>query len=98
MTALLLSLASCTGMDIISILRKKQQRVTAFHINIKAEQAEQYPKRFLRIELECVVRGYDVAPNAVARSIELSQTKYCGAVASLKPEIVFTYRIEEEDI
>ena len=95
---LLTSLAACTAMDVISILQKKRQRVTAFHINVRATRADEFPKRLVKSELELVVCGYDVAPEAVARSIELSQTKYCSVSASLNAEIVTTYRIEPETI
>jgi len=96
--ALLTSLAACTGMDVISILKKKRQRVTGLTINVKATRAQEPPKSVLKAELEYVVRGYDVAPEAVARAIELSQTKYCSVSASLKGEIVTTYRIEPETV
>jgi len=96
MEALLLSLASCTGMDVISILRKKRQVVTGFWVHARGIRAEEHPKRFVRIELEYVVRGRDVSEAAVARSIELSKTKYCGVTASLNAEIVHSYRIETE--
>ncbi len=96
--ALLCSLAACSGMDVISILRKKRQRVTGFCVNVKATRAQEYPKWVMKAELEYVVRGYDVAPEAVARAIELSQTKYCAVAASLKGEVVTSYRIEPETV
>lgn len=96
--ALLISLGGCTGMDVISILKKKKQRVTGFHIEIRGSQAEDFPHRFTRIELEYVVRGRDISEQAVARSIELSQSKYCSVKATLNCEVVYTYRIEQEPV
>ncbi len=96
MEALLLSLGGCTGMDVISVLLKKRQQVTGFRVNVKGIRAEEHPRRYVRIELEYVVRGRNVSPQAVERAIELSQTKYCGVTASLNSEIVHAYRIEEE--
>ena len=96
MEALLLSLAGCTAMDVISILSKKRQRVTGFHVNVEGTQAEEHPRRFVRIELEYILRGHDLSDRAVARSIELSQTKYCGVTASLNSQVTYTYRIESE--
>ncbi|MBM3187803.1 MAG: OsmC family protein [Chloroflexi bacterium] len=96
MEALLISLASCTGMDVISVLQKKRQQVTAFRVEAKGIRAAEHPRRYVRIELEFVVRGWDVAESAVARSIELSQEKYCGVTASLNCEVVSRYRIEQE--
>jgi putative redox protein len=94
MEALLLSLAGCTGMDVVSILQKKQQHVTGLHINLRGMQAEEYPKRFTRIELEFVLRGPDITAPAVERAIALSMDKYCSVRATLNSEVVPTYRIE----
>lgn len=94
MEMVLLGVAGCTGMDVISILQKKRQQVTAFHLNIKGLRAAEHPRSYTRIEVEYVVRGHAIAPEAVARAIELSQTKYCSVMASLKAEIVTSFRIE----
>ena len=95
MEALLVSLAGCTGMDVISILQKKRQQVTGFTMNVRGTRADEHPRRYVRIELEYVVKGHDVQEQAVARSIELSQEKYCGVTATLNAEVVHTFRIEE---
>ena len=96
MEALLISLASCTGLDVISILQKKRQRVTAFQVQVTGVRADEHPRRYVRIELAFIVRGWDVDEAAVARSIELSQTKYCGVTASLSCEVTSRYHIEPE--
>lgn len=96
MEALLVSLAGCTGMDVISILQKKRQQVTGLQMNVRGTRADEHPRRYVRIELEYVVRGHDVQEQAVIRAIELSQEKYCGVTASLNAEIVHSFRIEAE--
>ena len=96
MEALLLSLAGCTGMDVISILQKKRQRVTGLRLSLKGTRADEHPRRYVRIEIEYVVRDWEVSPEAVARSIELSQTQYCSVRATLNCELITTYRIEQE--
>ncbi len=80
---LLLALGSCTGMDVISILRKKRQVITGYTINIYANLAKEYPKTYTEIMVEHIVQGHGVNPDAVARSIELSVTKYCPVNALL---------------
>lgn len=97
MECLLIGLASCTGMDVISILRKKRQEVTNFRVEVEGVRAEEPPKRYEEITLHYIVRGPDVSEEAVARSIELSQTKYCGVTASLNSEIDYDYTIESEN-
>ncbi len=92
---LLLALGSCTGMDVISILRKKRQKVTHYSVNVYANLAKDYPKTYTEILVEHVVGGEDVDPAAVARSLELSITKYCPVHALLAraTHVEHVYRI-----
>jgi putative redox protein len=78
-----IGLAGCTAMDVISILRKKRQDVTAFEVQVHADRAPEFPKVFTNIIVEYIVEGHNVEPAAVERSIELSATKYCPALAML---------------
>jgi putative redox protein len=80
---LLVSLGTCTGMDVISILRKKRQVVTAYTVNVYATEATEHPKVYTSILVEHVVSGPKVDEAAVARAIELSITKYCPVHALL---------------
>src|SRR5262249_14802801 len=84
---LLVALAGCQAMDVISILRKKQQRVTAYEVDIEGERREQHPRRFIRIGLVHRLTGHDLSAEAIAHAIELSQTKYCSVTASLDPSL-----------
>ena len=95
---LLLSLGSCTGADVISVLRKKRERVTSYRIELRGERRQEHPRSFRRIEVKHIVTGYGVAAKSVARAIELSTEKYCSVAATIRPtaEIVSTYEIHEE--
>lgn len=91
-------LAACTGMDVVSILEKKRQDVRGLEIVVHAEQREdEFPKIYTRIELEYVVSGFGVKPEAVARAVELSEEKYCSVGGMLRPtvDIVTSYRVVE---
>ena len=77
------SLAGCTAMDVISILTKKKQDVTAFEVKVHAEQAQEFPKVFTRAVISYLITGHAVDEAAVLRAIELSETKYCPAQAML---------------
>jgi putative redox protein len=92
---LLIGLAGCTAMDVVSILQKKRQTLSGLKVNVTADRADEHPRVYTRIHLEYVVTGSDVDPRAVERSIELSQTKYCPASAMLgqAAEITTSYRI-----
>ena len=95
---LLVGLCGCTGMDVVSILKKKRQPFTGLQVRATAERAEEHPKVFTEIHLEFVVTGDEVDPEAVERSIELSQTKYCPASAMLGEAVPITtsFRIKKE--
>lgn len=94
---LLLSLAGCTASDVVSFLQKKRVKLDDFEINISAETTEEHPRVFTKIDLEYVFYGDNIAEKDVERSIELSQTKYCGVTAMLEKamQINPTYRIEK---
>jgi putative redox protein len=83
MELLLVGLAGCTGMDVISILRKKRQQVTAYEVRVSGTRAEDPPMVFVEITVEHVVTGHAIQPEAVARAIHLSEERYCGAGAML---------------
>lgn len=95
MEMLLLGTAGCTAMDVVSILQKKRVKVSGFEIHITGQRAEEHPKRYTHIHVEYIVYGTDVKPTDVERSIELSETKYCSAMASLNAQISHSYRIEK---
>ena len=83
MELLAIGLAGCTGMDVISILKKKRQQVTAFEVKVHAVRATVDPKIFTEMEIEYIVTGKAIDPQAVERAVELSETKYCSAQAML---------------
>jgi len=99
MELVLVGLAGCTAMDVISILKMKRQDVTGFEVRAHGLRADDYPKVFTDITLEYVVRGHNIDPKAVERSIELSESKYCSVMGTLKkaPNISTTCRIEEAE-
>jgi putative redox protein len=97
MEMLLLGLGGCTGMDVVSILRKKKQALTGLEIRVEGGKAEEHPQGFEQIRLVYAVRGRGVEEAAVKRAIELSMEKYCSVKATLEgtARIEFSYTIEE---
>jgi putative redox protein len=83
MELLLLGLGGCTGMDVISILRKMRQDVTGYRITLHGERADEHPKVFTDIVVVHDVSGRNLNPEHVRRAIELSATRYCSAAAML---------------
>ena len=78
-----ISLAGCTAMDVISILRKKKQDVTAFDVRVHTEQQNEHPHAFTSAKILYLVSGHQLDEAAVLRAIELSTLKYCPAQAML---------------
>lgn len=96
----LAGIACCTATDVISVLLKKRLQVSSYHVEIHTQRREEHPRRFERIELKHIIRGTDVPADAVARAIELSSTKYCSAIATVRPtaEVVSSFVIEAETV
>ena len=94
MELLLIGLAGCTAMDVISILKKKKQDVTGFEVAVEGLQAAEHPKYYTDITVVYRVTGRSVDPKAVDRAIELSETKYCGASAMLREKANISHRVE----
>jgi putative redox protein len=80
----LVALAGCTAMDVISILSKKRQQVTAFEVKAHGETAKDEPKRFTSFLIEYIVTGKGIDREAVAHAVELSKTKYCTVSNTLR--------------
>ena len=94
-----LALAGCTAMDVISILGKQRQDVTAFDVHIHAERATDYPKVITSAELEYIVVGHGIQENALIIAIDRSVKKYCPVHAMLKAvfPIDLRYSIHEDN-
>jgi putative redox protein len=88
---MVVGLAGCTAMDVISILQKKRQDVTAYEVHARVlERASDHPKVFTHIQVEYVFTGRGLDAQAIERAIQLSEETYCSAQAMLR----HTARIE----
>jgi putative redox protein len=92
--ALLASIVSCSAMDVIDILRKKRQRVTAYEIHMSGERAKEHPRRFLSIACVHRLTGHGLDRQAAEHALELSLEKYCSVSHCLRPDLAVTHRIE----
>ena len=97
MELLLLALGSCTGVDVISILRKKREDVTDYRVELRGERRPEHPRSYSRIEVHHIVTGRNVSEQSIAQAVELSDKKYCSVAATLRPtaEIVSSYEVIE---
>ena len=97
MEMLLVSVAACTGADVISILEKKRQNVSDYKIEISGDRRDEHPRAFTKFHVHHIVYGRDVSEQAVASAVELSDTKYCSVAATVRPaaEITTSFEIIE---
>jgi putative redox protein len=84
MELLLLGVAGCTGMDIVSILQKKNLNLSQFQVKVCGKRAETYPMVFTEIDVTYLLWGESLPFKAVEQAIELSEEKYCSASAMLR--------------
>ncbi|WP_044641924.1 OsmC family protein [Risungbinella massiliensis] len=89
---LLGAVGTCTGIDIVEILRKMRLPLERFDLNVSGERAEEHPRKFTQIHLEYHLSG-DLPADKVKRAIELSVEKYCSVSHSLSAKIHVSYTI-----
>jgi len=90
MELMLMALAGCTGMDVISILEKMHIKYSDFGIEITANKSIEHPKVYTKIFIKYRIWG-EVPEDKFISAIELSQSKYCSASAMLKKAVEITY-------
>lgn len=95
---LLTSLAACSGIDVVNILRRQRQDVRGVEISVTGEQQPDAPWTWVAATLHYTIRGRGLREASVRRAIELSETKYCsiGATIGARTEISSGYTIVEE--
>lgn len=84
MELMLMSVGSCSAVDVIHILKKARQAVTDCYVEVEGQRAETEPKVFTDIHLKFVITGKGMLENQVKRAVELSADKYCSASIMLK--------------
>jgi len=97
---LLVSLASCTAVDVVDILIKKKMPLTSLQITASAEQDADPPWTFRKIHLKYVLSGERLTEKAVAQAIQLSEEKYCSVSSTLRgvAEIITEFEILPEAV
>lgn len=90
---LLSALGGCTGMDVISILKKMKVEVEEFKVTAQTEVSQEHPKVFTKIHIIYDFKGKNLPEDKLKKAVELSQEKYCAVSAMLKKTAPLTYEI-----
>ena len=98
MELMAISLGGCTAMDVVSILRKKRQKITAYEVRVHADVAEKHPKVFTQSAITYDITGKNIDEKAVLRAVQLSADRYCPAQGMLDKvmPIALLYEIYED--
>ncbi|KPK86969.1 MAG: osmotically inducible protein C [Bacteroides sp. SM23_62_1] len=91
---MLVALAGCTGMDLVSLLKKMRVEFDSLNVSVEGTTTDEHPKRFTRMIVIYRLKGMNIDKNKVEKAVELSKEKYCGVAASYKASMDIDYRIE----
>jgi putative redox protein len=89
----LVALAGCTGMDVVSLLKKMRVSYDDFRIEVSGEQTDQHPKVYTDIHLDYIFSGKELDRGKIEKAVTLSQEKYCGAYTMLSKAAAIHTRI-----
>lgn len=98
MEMVLMGLGGCSGIDVLAMLNKSRQRVTAFDIDIDAERAAEIPAVFTRIHMRYRLRGAELDRGKVTRAVALSMQKYCSVTRMLQHTAAMSYEISIDGV
>lgn len=91
---MMFALAGCTGMDVVSILKKMRVEVEDFDIEIQSEMTEEHPKVYSKMHIIYKFKGKDLPQDKIEKAIRLSQDQYCGVSAMYKKAMEITHEIK----
>jgi putative redox protein len=89
----LVSLAGCTGMDVISILKKMRIEPDYFNVAVEGDMTEEHPRYYHKMNVIYEIKGKDIDIEKVEKAVNLSRDRYCGVFALLKQGAEITYEI-----
>lgn len=91
---MLAALAGCSGMDVVSILKKMRVEFTGLNIRIEANVTDEHPKHYDRMHVIYEFTGNDLPMDQLTKAVELSQNRYCGVAFVYKKALEITYEIQ----
>jgi len=94
---MLVALAGCSGMDVVSILKKMRVDFESFNVIIDADLTEEHPKHYTKMHLIYKFKGRNLEFEKLKKAVELSLNSYCGVAAVYKKALDVTYEIQSEE-
>jgi len=94
---MLVSLAGCTGMDVVSILKKMRVDFDDFSVSVEGELTEEHPKYYKHIKVVYKFKGKNLPKEKLEKAVDLSKERYCGVSVLLEKATELTYEIIIEE-
>ncbi len=91
---MMVALGGCTGMDVVSVLRKMRIDFDALNIVIEGDLTEEHPKHFERMTVIYEFTGRDLKMDKLKKAVELSRDRYCGVMANYRESMEIDYEIK----
>lgn len=90
---MLVALAGCSGMDVVSLLKKMREEIESYDMTVEADMRDEHPKVYTRFHIAYHLNGANLTPEKVIKSVRMSQDTYCGVAAMLKMIAPLSYSI-----
>lgn len=90
---MMVALAGCTGMDVVSILKKMKVEYESLNIQVEGELADEHPKKFTGMKVVFKFKGRDLPLDKIQKAVSLSKEKYCGVSANYSSAFPLTHEI-----
>jgi putative redox protein len=91
---MLVALAGCTGMDVVSLLKKMRVGIEKVNIKVDGELTEEHPKEFHSMHITYEFYGRELSETKIRKAVDLSQERYCGVSATYKKTMKITSEIK----
>ena len=91
---MLAALAGCTGMDVVSILKKMHVEPTYFNVKVEAEMTDEHPKHYTSMHIVYEFKGENLDMEKLQKAIDLSQERYCGVSYMYRKAMEITNEIK----
>lgn len=91
---MLLALAGCTGMDVVSILKKMRVDLDDFNVKVSADLTKEHPMVYSTMHIIYEFKGKNLDPEKINKAVNLSQERYCGVSAMYKEFLKLTHEIK----
>ena len=94
---MLTALAGCTGMDVVSLLKKMRVELEGFSVNVEADVTEEHPKHYTKMHIIYAFTGKDLPLDKLEKAVKLSQDQYCGVSFMYRKAMEVTFEIKVID-